>query len=76
MKKMDKKELQNRLSRLRNQINVLGFGLSTLRMSFEELVIQFNELVDYCAALEPSQVQGDQDRTKEPPAVETEKLRG
>lgn len=73
MKKMDKKELQNRLSRLRNQINVLGFGLSTLRMSFEELVIQFNELVDYCAALESSQVQ---DRTKEPPAVETEKLRG
>lgn len=70
---MDKKELQNRLSRLRNQINVLGFGLSTLRMSFEELVIQFNELVDYCAALESSQVQ---DRTKEPPSVQTEKLRG
>ena len=70
---MDKKELQNRLSRLRNQINVLGYGLSTLRMSFEELVIQFNELVDYCAALESSQVQ---DRTKEPPAVQTEKLRG
>ena len=70
---MDKKELQNRLSRLRNQINVLGYGLATLRMSFEELVIQFNELVDYCAALESSQVQ---DRTKEPPAVQTEKLRG